>query len=112
MASYFIGKPKKQSDVYRGVKGNSVCFCLKGKPPTKKAKVLQKQPLVTKMVPFTQYQTSTQGGVKKSGEHGPKADSRGRTIRHSFAVRIKIFQLCTSSHLGHLRTNLRCFYFK
>uniref|UniRef100_A0AAX7VND7 FCS-type domain-containing protein n=1 Tax=Astatotilapia calliptera TaxID=8154 RepID=A0AAX7VND7_ASTCA len=39
-----------------------------GKPPTKKAKVLQKQPLMTKLAAYAQQQANQQGGVKKSGE--------------------------------------------
>lgn len=43
------------------------CLFLKGKPPTKKAKVLQKQPLVTKLAAYAQHQSSHQGGARKSG---------------------------------------------
>lgn len=51
------------------------CFVvLKGKPPTKKAKVLQKQPLMTKLAAYAQHQASQQSGVKKSGEHGRKSN--------------------------------------
>lgn len=50
------------------MKGRSLCV-LKGKPPTKKAKVLQKQPRVTKLVAFTPNQGGQQGGARKSGEH-------------------------------------------
>lgn len=46
-----------------------ICFLsvLKGKPPTKKAKVLQKQPLMTKLAAYAQHQSSQQGGARKSG---------------------------------------------
>lgn len=41
----------------------------KGKPPTKKAKVLQKQPLVAKLAAYAQYQASQQNQAKsKAGE--------------------------------------------
>lgn len=43
---------------------------LKGKPPTKKAKVLQKPPLITKLAAYAQHQANQQSGVKKSGESG------------------------------------------
>ncbi|XP_029015803.1 MBT domain-containing protein 1-like isoform X2 [Betta splendens] len=44
---------------------SQTCLCvLKGKPPTKKAKVLQKQPLITKLATYTQ--SNQQSGVKKS----------------------------------------------
>ncbi|XP_027897364.1 MBT domain-containing protein 1-like isoform X2 [Xiphophorus couchianus] len=35
-------------------------------PPTKKAKVLQKQPLMTKLAAYAQHQSSQQGGARKS----------------------------------------------
>lgn len=41
---------------------------LKGKPPTKKAKVLQKQPLMAKLAAYAQYQANQQNQVKKAGE--------------------------------------------
>ncbi|XP_026211104.1 MBT domain-containing protein 1-like [Anabas testudineus] len=44
----------------------SILARLQGKPPTKKAKVLQKQPLITKLAAFTQHQVNQQSGVKKS----------------------------------------------
>lgn len=70
-------------------RGNQACLCvsdlylsvcvLKGKPPTKKAKVLQKQPLITKLAAYTQHQANQQSGVKKSGESvslwSPSSDS-------------------------------------
>ncbi|KAI3359705.1 hypothetical protein L3Q82_013808, partial [Scortum barcoo] len=37
-----------------------------GKPPTKKAKVLQKQPLITKLAAYAQHQTNQHSGVKKN----------------------------------------------
>lgn len=41
----------------------------KGKPPTKKAKVLQKQPLMAKLAAYAQYQASQQNQAKsKSGK--------------------------------------------
>lgn len=43
-----------------------VCV-LQGKPPTKKAKVLQKQPLMSKLAAYAQQQ-ATQHSVKKSSE--------------------------------------------
>uniref|UniRef100_I3JS36 FCS-type domain-containing protein n=1 Tax=Oreochromis niloticus TaxID=8128 RepID=I3JS36_ORENI len=46
----------------------SILARLQGKPPTKKAKVLQKQPLMTKLAAYAQQQANQQGGVKKSGE--------------------------------------------
>ena len=55
----------------------SLCVCLfcpvlfhsvlKGKPPTKKAKVLQKQPLMAKLAVYAQYQANQQSSVKKAG---------------------------------------------
>ena len=36
----------------------------KGKPPTKKAKVLQKQPLMAKLAAYAQYQASQQNQAK------------------------------------------------
>lgn len=51
----------------------SLCVCaFQGKPPTKKAKVLQKQPLMTKLAAYAQQQASQQSGVKKSGEFKPR----------------------------------------
>ncbi|XP_035769998.1 MBT domain-containing protein 1-like [Neolamprologus brichardi] len=44
----------------------SILARLQGKPPTKKAKVLQKQPLMTKLAAYAQQQANQQGGVKKS----------------------------------------------
>uniref|UniRef100_A0A3B4BV20 FCS-type domain-containing protein n=1 Tax=Pygocentrus nattereri TaxID=42514 RepID=A0A3B4BV20_PYGNA len=41
------------------------CLCLpKGKPPTKKAKVLQKQPLMAKLAAYAQYQANQQSQSK------------------------------------------------
>lgn len=39
-------------------------FLPKGKPPTKKAKVLQKQPLMAKLAAYAQYQASQQNQAK------------------------------------------------
>ncbi|XP_041633796.1 MBT domain-containing protein 1-like [Cheilinus undulatus] len=44
----------------------SILARLQGKPPTKKAKVLQKQPLVSKLAAYAQNQTHQHSGVKKS----------------------------------------------
>ncbi|KAM3597962.1 uncharacterized protein V6R79_011753 [Siganus canaliculatus] len=44
----------------------SILARLQGKPPTKKAKVLQKQPLMTKLAAYAQHQANQHGGVKKS----------------------------------------------
>ncbi|XP_047215539.1 MBT domain-containing protein 1-like [Girardinichthys multiradiatus] len=44
----------------------SILARLQGKPPTKKAKVLQKQPLMTKLAAYAQHQSSQQGGSRKS----------------------------------------------
>ncbi|XP_049417510.1 MBT domain-containing protein 1-like [Epinephelus fuscoguttatus] len=44
----------------------SILARLQGKPPTKKAKVLQKQPLMTKLAAYAQHQANQQSGVKKS----------------------------------------------
>ncbi|XP_028268103.1 MBT domain-containing protein 1-like isoform X2 [Parambassis ranga] len=44
----------------------SILARLQGKPPTKKAKVLQKQPLMTKLAAYAQHQASQQSNVKKS----------------------------------------------
>ncbi|XP_074484100.1 MBT domain-containing protein 1-like isoform X2 [Sebastes fasciatus] len=44
----------------------SILARLQGKPPTKKAKVLQKQPLMTKLASYAQHHANQQGGVKKS----------------------------------------------
>uniref|UniRef100_A0A3Q0QWJ3 Mbt domain containing 1 n=1 Tax=Amphilophus citrinellus TaxID=61819 RepID=A0A3Q0QWJ3_AMPCI len=44
----------------------SILARLQGKPPTKKAKVLQKQPLMTKLAAYAQQQASQQSSVKKS----------------------------------------------
>lgn len=45
------------------------CSLTKGKPPTKKAKVLQKQPLVAKLAAYAQYQSNQQSPAKsKSGK--------------------------------------------
>uniref|UniRef100_A0A3Q4HUH1 MBT domain-containing protein 1-like n=1 Tax=Neolamprologus brichardi TaxID=32507 RepID=A0A3Q4HUH1_NEOBR len=44
----------------------NVSAASRGKPPTKKAKVLQKQPLMTKLAAYAQQQANQQGGVKKS----------------------------------------------
>ncbi|KAG7233809.1 hypothetical protein INR49_006562 [Caranx melampygus] len=45
----------------------SILARLQGKPPTKKAKVLQKQPLMTKLAAYAQHQAN-QHSVKKSSE--------------------------------------------
>uniref|UniRef100_A0A8C2PA65 FCS-type domain-containing protein n=1 Tax=Capra hircus TaxID=9925 RepID=A0A8C2PA65_CAPHI len=46
----------------------SILARLQGKPPTKKAKVLQKQPLVAKLAAYAQYQATLQNQAKtKSG---------------------------------------------
>ncbi|KAM6957390.1 MBT domain-containing protein 1-like [Aplochiton taeniatus] len=45
----------------------SILARLQGKPPTKKAKVLQKQPLVAKLAAMTQYQAHPPSLVRKSG---------------------------------------------
>lgn len=52
-------------------------MCFKGKPPTKKAKVLQKQPLMAKLAAYAQYQANQQSQVKKAGEANA---SKGRLI--------------------------------
>ncbi|XP_048410912.1 MBT domain-containing protein 1 isoform X3 [Stegostoma tigrinum] len=44
----------------------SILARLQGKPPTKKAKVLQKQPLVAKLAAYAQYQASLQQSQTKS----------------------------------------------
>ncbi|XP_069786011.1 MBT domain-containing protein 1-like isoform X3 [Narcine bancroftii] len=44
----------------------SILARLQGKPPTKKAKVLQKQPLVAKLAAYAQYQASLQQNQTKS----------------------------------------------
>ncbi|XP_073350681.1 MBT domain-containing protein 1-like [Pagrus major] len=44
----------------------SILARLQGKPPTKKAKVLQKQPLMTKLAAYAQHQANQHSGVKKS----------------------------------------------
>ncbi|XP_042249227.1 MBT domain-containing protein 1-like isoform X1 [Thunnus albacares] len=44
----------------------SILARLQGKPPTKKAKVLQKQPLMTKLAAYAQHQANQQSSVKKS----------------------------------------------
>lgn len=44
-------------------------YSIKGKPPTKKAKVLQKQPLMAKLAAYAQYQANQQNQAKsKSGK--------------------------------------------
>uniref|UniRef100_A0A8C5FM07 MBT domain-containing protein 1-like n=1 Tax=Gadus morhua TaxID=8049 RepID=A0A8C5FM07_GADMO len=45
----------------------SILARLQGKPPTKKAKVLQKQPLMAKLAVYAQYQANQQNSVKKAG---------------------------------------------
>ncbi|XP_029996655.1 MBT domain-containing protein 1-like [Sphaeramia orbicularis] len=44
----------------------SILARLQGKPPTKKAKVLQKQPLMTKLAAYAQHQASQQSSTKKN----------------------------------------------
>ncbi|XP_059204723.1 MBT domain-containing protein 1-like isoform X2 [Centropristis striata] len=44
----------------------SILARLQGKPPTKKAKVLQKQPLMTKLAAYAQHQANQQSSIKKS----------------------------------------------
>ncbi|XP_041942104.1 MBT domain-containing protein 1 isoform X2 [Alosa sapidissima] len=44
----------------------SILARLQGKPPTKKAKVLQKQPLMAKLAAYAQYQANQQSQVKKT----------------------------------------------
>ncbi|CAO2644837.1 MBT domain-containing protein 1 [Lemmus lemmus] len=49
----------------------SILARLQGKPPTKKAKVLQKQPLVAKLAAYAQYQATLQNQAKtKAGNSG------------------------------------------
>ncbi|CAL8282416.1 unnamed protein product [Boreogadus saida] len=44
----------------------SILARLQGKPPTKKAKVLQKQPLMAKLAVYAQYQANQQNSLKKA----------------------------------------------
>ncbi|XP_045899488.1 MBT domain-containing protein 1-like [Micropterus dolomieu] len=44
----------------------SILARLQGKPPTKKAKVLQKQPLMSKLAAYAQHQANQQSAVRKS----------------------------------------------
>ncbi|XP_060946137.1 MBT domain-containing protein 1-like isoform X2 [Limanda limanda] len=44
----------------------SILARLQGKPPTKKSKVLHKQPLMTKLAAYAQHQCHQQGGARKS----------------------------------------------
>ncbi|XP_037836930.1 MBT domain-containing protein 1 isoform X3 [Kryptolebias marmoratus] len=46
----------------------SILARLQGKPPTKKAKVLQKQPLMAKLAAYAQYQASQQNQAKSKAE--------------------------------------------
>lgn len=62
------------------------CLCFQGKPPTKKAKVLQKQPLTSKLSAFNQQQPQQQGGLRKSGEF------RTRLRRTTFRVSVKLLR--------------------
>lgn len=52
-----------------------LCVCVlffKGKPPTKKAKVLQKQPLMAKLAAYAQYQASQQNQAKSKAGTFPQ----------------------------------------
>uniref|UniRef100_A0A3Q2VQI4 Mbt domain containing 1 n=1 Tax=Haplochromis burtoni TaxID=8153 RepID=A0A3Q2VQI4_HAPBU len=62
----------------------SILARLQGKPPTKKAKVLQKQPLMTKLAAYAQQQANQQGGVKKSGEFS-SADTSTLGLKSTFS---------------------------
>lgn len=62
---------KRISNVFY-LNGSCIKLCVvrltKGKPPTKKAKVLQKQPLMAKLAAYAQYQSNQQSPAKsKSG---------------------------------------------
>uniref|UniRef100_A0A8C4DTS1 Mbt domain containing 1 n=1 Tax=Dicentrarchus labrax TaxID=13489 RepID=A0A8C4DTS1_DICLA len=50
----------------------SILARLQGKPPTKKAKVLQKQPLMAKLAAYAQYQASQQNQAKSKAGTLPK----------------------------------------
>lgn len=53
-----------------------VCFeFAKGKPPTKKAKVLQKQPLMAKLAAYAQYQASQQNQPKSKAGMSSKSSN-------------------------------------
>jgi hypothetical protein len=55
----------------------SILLFSKGKPPTKKAKVLQKQPLMAKLAAYAQYQANQQNQVKsKTGKFHAKVHDK------------------------------------
>lgn len=54
----------------------SVLYFCKGKPPTKKAKVLQKQPLMAKLAAYAQYQASQQNQPKSKAGMLPKSSKQ------------------------------------
>uniref|UniRef100_A0A8C7ZHQ4 Mbt domain containing 1 n=1 Tax=Oryzias sinensis TaxID=183150 RepID=A0A8C7ZHQ4_9TELE len=53
----------------------SILARLQGKPPTKKAKVLQKQPLMAKLAAYAQYQASQQNQAKSKAGRWSKISS-------------------------------------
>ncbi|KAM4715702.1 MBT domain-containing protein 1 isoform 2-T2 [Anableps anableps] len=64
----------------------SILARLQGKPPTKKAKVLQKQPLMAKLAAYAQYQASQQNQVKSKSVVPAESFDWGRYICSSNTV--------------------------
>lgn len=65
----------------------NICFGFyKGKPPTKKAKVLQKQPLMAKLAAYAQYQASQQNQAKLKAGRLWKSNHDGAHISALFDV--------------------------
>ncbi|XP_047234112.1 MBT domain-containing protein 1 [Girardinichthys multiradiatus] len=64
----------------------SILARLQGKPPTKKAKVLQKQPLMAKLAAYAQYQASQQNQAKSKSVVPAESFDWGRYICSSNTV--------------------------
>uniref|UniRef100_A0A3B5MEL1 FCS-type domain-containing protein n=1 Tax=Xiphophorus couchianus TaxID=32473 RepID=A0A3B5MEL1_9TELE len=64
----------------------SILARLQGKPPTKKAKVLQKQPLMAKLAAYAQYQASQQNQAKSKSVIPAESFDWGRYICNSNTV--------------------------
>lgn len=63
-----------------------------GKPPTKKAKVLQKQPLVAKLAAYAQYQATLQNQAKTKAGNSGKCN-KGEVLLVQLASRNSILTL-------------------
>ncbi|KAK1794091.1 hypothetical protein P4O66_010997 [Electrophorus voltai] len=83
----------------------SILARLQGKPPTKKAKVLQKQPLMAKLAAYAQYQANQQNQVKsKSGKLTVVASMGFKHLSFPIVVPVEEFDwgryICSNNLVG------------